>query len=447
MSQFTLEWLKSVTKDEFIAQVKGLPANSPENAELTAVLNTPEGKLVAYEMVNDSDYVPYSKRTPDPAVAAQIAEDTARADAEALEQQQNAVALAAAAAPAAPVTVDHGAEDDAAQAHGVTVVRDEHGAVVKYVVDYQVRSEDGRAIGRPTHFEARTLPELAGKLINAHTNAVTYSERVKNNKFKQSQTAYEGTNLAAAATLAQTESDRLMAEALKEQDPEKMKAAVAKTTEAQKAADDAVRAYKAHGNAIAESWCYDHKHDFLPVQANIDIMGDYIKANNLTMSYENLDAAFHAVQHKLSPVPQQVERVSASVTPSAAAPNNSAAAATATPTSQPASITQADVDAAVEKALKAQLAALPPAPATGQQPTPATANQPTVARRPGVNGGLQPGSSTAARPTVQTDAQTTAETRSTLVRAIGKMSQEEFRKKLRDPNYVKQLEAAGVPYR
>src|SRR5271154_3551098 len=117
MSKFTLDWLRSVNSDEFKAQVRGLVPNSEEHVELNAVLNTPEGKKVAYEMLNDSDYVPYSKRVPDEVEAAQIAADIARADAESAEQQRQiseASAAAVAAFTAAPV--DHSVEDAEAQA-------------------------------------------------------------------------------------------------------------------------------------------------------------------------------------------------------------------------------------------------------------------------------------------------------------------------------------------
>src|SRR5208282_2447007 len=174
MSKFTLDWLKSVTKDEFIKDVKGLTMGSDELNELNALTNTPEGRKIAYEMVNDADYTPYSKRVPDEVEVAQIAADTARADAENAEQQRQISEASAAAVTAAPV--DHSVEDAEAQAHGATIVRDAQGKIAKVVVDYQVRGEGGRAIGRATHFEGRTLAEVVGKVIQAHTNAVTYSE-------------------------------------------------------------------------------------------------------------------------------------------------------------------------------------------------------------------------------------------------------------------------------
>ena len=51
----------------------------------------------------------------------------------------------------------------------------------------------------------------------------------------------------------------------------------------------------------------------------------------------------------------------------------------------------------------------------------------------------------AARP--QSQPQLTTTTRAELLKAIAKMPPAEFRKKLRDENYVKQLDAAGIKYR
>ena len=453
VEQINLDWLRSADLNSLKAAMRSGP--DVLNAVNALISTDPEGRKIAYEMMNDDDYVPVSKRVPDPEEAAQIAADEAQAAQQAAEAESQAANLAAAATPAGAVApaVDmaaqiarNAAEDTAAAAIGATITRNVNGDIEKIVVDYQVRGEDGRAIGRPTHFEARTWADLTAKVVSAHSNAVTYGERIKSNRHKQSMAAIETNERSSAAIATKAESERLAAEAVKEQDPIKMKAAIDKAAAAVIEAQSAEKAYAAHGQLIAETWCADHVTDFLPVQANINFIGEYMKANNLIMSYENLDKAFQAVKHQLSPVPTQAQQASSTVVPtSAVASTNPPPAAAVAPQSQPASITQADVDAAVERALKAQQAAnTSAAPATAQSSAPVTANQPTVTRRPGVNGGLQPGSLSAARPVVQQDAQTTAETTAQLKREIAKMDPAIYRRKLADPKFVARCEAAGI---
>jgi hypothetical protein len=50
-----------------------------------------------------------------------------------------------------------------------------------------------------------------------------------------------------------------------------------------------------HGKIIVDSWLADHKEDYQPSDKNSAIMGDWLKANNREISYENLDAAFVAL--------------------------------------------------------------------------------------------------------------------------------------------------------
>jgi hypothetical protein len=162
------------------------------------------------------------------------------------------------------------------------------------------------------------------------------------------------------------------------------------------------------------------------------------------MTYDNLEKAFEAVKTQLPKVERQpATDATTSVVPAA----NPPAATSATPAVAPVAIPPAAVVATEEKPIVQPKAEETPTP-TAEAPTttPAAApNAQPAARKPGVNGGLQPGSMSAQRPVVQLA--TPAETRSKLMRDIGKMSSVEFRKKLRDTNYVKQLDAAGIKYR
>ncbi len=173
-------------------------------------------------------------------------------------------------------------------------------------------------------------------------------------------------------------------------------------------------------------------------------MREYMVANGLIMTYDNLEKAFKAVKHQLPEVVrQQATEVSTSVVPAA----NPPATASAAPVVAPVAIPPAAAAVTEETPIAQPKAEETPTP-TAQAPTltPAAApNAQPAARRPGVNGSLPPGSMSAARPAAVV--QTPAETRSELLRGIAKMSSAEFRKKLRDANYIKKLDAAGIQYK
>jgi hypothetical protein len=60
---------------------------------------------------------------------------------------------------------------------------------------------------------------------------------------------------------------------------------------------------RAHGRIIVDSWLADHKEDYQPSGENSKIIGDWLKANgDLELSYDNLEAAFHATKSQLAPV-------------------------------------------------------------------------------------------------------------------------------------------------
>lgn len=423
MSKFTLDWLKSVTIAEFKQQAGRIAPASQDLADLNEVLTSEEGKKIAYEMLNDPDYVPISKRVPTPEEAEQIAADEALAAQQAAEAEAIAAATAAEVAAATPPPPPPPEEKK------------------KIVVEYQATDEDGRAIGRPTHIEGWSWEEVSKKQQDAHINAVRYAERVKSNRVKQSAATTQFIEGSSAAKVARSESAKLAEEAVNEKDPAKMQEAVKKSVQAEREAQIAEEAAKAHGRIIADTWMTDHEEDFAPIIANSNILGDWLKANSLPLTYDNLDKAFAACKHQIQKperrvVSEPVPVASVENPPTAAAV---APAAPAPPIAAPAATTS------VTPSTTAVPASSQPAP-TAPVPPPAAAPiaQP-AARRPGVNGGIQPGTMSAARPVAQPQPSTT--TRAELLKAIKVMTPEQFRKKLRDANYVKQLEAAGISYR
>lgn len=432
--QISLEWLEEATVDNLKDAMR---AGGDVLAAVNALLLTPEGKKIAFEMLNDPDYKPKSQRPVDPEEQAQIEADQARAAQQAAEAEAAAQAQAELEAQTQVQTIvaDTSAEDTEALSHGITVTRDAQGRIAKLVKDYQATDEDGRPIGRPTHLEAKSWSELSAKETAAHVNAVRYAERIKSNRFKQSASAMNVVERGAAAKQASERSAQLAEQAVNEKDPEKMKQAVKESVAAERQAQEAEEAARQHGKIVAETWMADHVEDFVPCKASSSIMGDYLKANNLSMTYDNLEKAFKAVKNQL-PKPE----VDAASAPSA---NNTPTVATETNPVVPASIPPAAAPVAATTPVS-QPQASPQASATAPTSTPVTANQPTVTRKPVVNGGLQPGTLSAARPEVVV--KSPQETRSELLRQISKMSATEYRKKLNtDAKFVEKLKAAGIP--
>lgn len=442
LEQINLDWLKGADLEQL---KNAMRSGGAVLGAVNALLQTPEGKKIAYEMMNDPDYVPFSQRTPDPDEAAQIAADQAEADrqAQAAEAQRQADELAANAA------------DDAAKAAEVpTTVVPPVEEKKKYVIDYQVTDEDtNRPIGRATHFESfgtevEALRVFVEKLKAAHINAVRYAERIKTNRFKQSAASLEATERSVAANAAQAESDRLAVEAAKEQDPAKMQEAVKKAAAAQRDADIARKAAIEHGRIISQTWMEDHKHDFLPCDASTSILGKYLKDNNLVLSYDNLERAFGAVKHQLPPVTTDGQQGAATdVAKPAVTVDNSTATAVAAAAAPAASITPPAAAAATQENNKPVDVAASASSTMAQASTSAAPNQATAARKPAVNGGLQPGQLSAQRPSASaTTQQDPGQARAQLLREIGKMDPAIYRKRLAtDKNFRERLIAAGIP--
>jgi hypothetical protein len=439
--QINIEWLENLTMADLKAFGKSYGLGSPQAEAFNALLQTPEGRKIGYEILNDPDYVPKSKRQADPEEAAQIAADEAQSAEQAAAQEQAAAELASAsqdtqvAAEAEARNLKNASEDAEARKVGAVIHRGANGEIEKVVIDYQVRNESGQPIGRPTHFEGRSLVEVLAKAVTAHTNAVAYGERIKANRVKQSQLEQEYSKRDQAVQTTQADVDRMIQEGITENNPAKVGEAVKAGVKAGLDQQAMERAAAQHGHIVAKTWIADHQDDFLPCAASSEIMGKYLKENGLQVSYDNLETAFQATKHLL-PVKPQVEPNFAAST------NNPPTAAAVTPAAQAAPIAQ---PAAVATAQETQGESVPPpATVTPQQSTPVAANKPTATRRPGVNGSLQPGSLSAARPSVESSQQTSAETRSQLLREIGKMDPAIYRRKLNDPKFVEKLEAAGI---
>ncbi len=415
-----MDWLKSATYADMKSVLNASSRYPDKVAALNALFATPEGMQIAHEMINDPDYIPVSQRPVDPAEAEQRAADLRLA-----EEQAEAARLA----------------DEQAAAAAASVVEEPPVVVPpieekkKIVVDYQVKDEQGNPIGRPTHIEGWTWEEVSKKQIAAHENAVRYAERVKKNKAKDVETQTEIRQLEASAKQSEQDAATAVDVATKEKDPIKLKEAIQKTAKADRDAELAIQAAKQKGQLIANAWLADHKDDFLQCDANTKLIGEWMAANGLTLTYENLENAYAANETKLvKPQHRPVEE------PAAEAPNAPAAAPAAAAAPAPVIPAPAPVAAAPVPATPPASQPVVPAPS----PTPVAAPNTPAARRPGVNGSLPPGTLTAARPVVQQTPETTSI--DAFKKEVDKMPGKEFRQKVASSKQFRdQLRAAGIP--
>ena len=445
-ADITMDWLKSITVDQFRSVLQQAKSQQdPTLLALNTLLTDKEAKRLVNEMLNDPDYVPVAKRPLTEEEQAAIADDQARADQQAQEAEANAAVAAQQeqdSAYSVQLAQNRANEDAQAAQIGMVLIRNAYGDIEKIIHDYQARDEDGNPIGNPTHFESTNLIVHCGKLQNAHINAGRYAERMRGDKHKVASATMTAGIKSEKAEAAAARSRALAEEAAKEQDGAKMQEAVKASIEAEKESQEALRAAQETGRAITNSWLADHTEDFLPCQASSKIMGDYMTANGLSWTYDNLEKTFQAVKDQL---PKPVRSVA--TTPVSEA-TNTPAEATMTEAEASAQSAVAPANVAVRvSAAQANPQAVPPASAATAPTANVAVNRPVVTRKPVVNGGLQPGTLSAPRPeSTATTPEDIAATRSRLLKEIRNMPNEVYRKKIaNDTKYVAQLKAAGIP--
>jgi len=283
----------------------------------------------------------------------------------------------------------------------------------KSVIEYQVTDENGAPIGRPTHLEAATQEELIAKMKEAHIQATRAFHRLKGQKV----TSLREANATAAAQLpatVPTMSDVEVLAALKElksDDPKIALEAHRKLTAAEiakvKAAHDAELAQvneNRRQESVSINFVNDHKHDFNPCQANVNLVAEYFKENQLPWTRDNLEVALHALESELASVVTHAPSVAPNPAP--------------TPTVQTTSTVVAPVQAT---------------PTVTASVTP-QANPVAVTPKPGVNGGgIIPGQNSGSRPASATTGLTAAE--------IKAWDGKTMREKMRNPHTRAQIEA------
>jgi len=338
------------------------------------------------------------------------------------------------AEPAAPATNPHEVEDVELKKIGITVVRDAKGVPTRYIEEYQVVGEDGKPIGRPTHLEARTLPEFFAKKREVHTQATRAFHRLKQQKLSFK-------NQEPKPLLTPEQISAAAAAALQEKDSNKAQDVVRDILRAEFSKQELTLQEKKDyldGLKIGNEFRAKHLYDFNSCEANIKQLMDYLKEANMEFTLDNLEAAFTDLneQEKFVPV---VKPVWAENTVTEAA-NPAPAAAVAAPAAP--AIPVAVPSAAVASSVAPQPTAPSQPVAETTVPTPAAApNVQPAARRPGVNGSLPPGTLSAQRPGTPEPALARKE----FLQSVKKMDAETMKHKLKtDPQFVKQLAAYGI---
>lgn len=335
---------------------------------------------------------------------------------------------------APPAAAQFEAEDAEWLAAGVKIIRDAQGKVTRYVEEYQVTGEDGKTIGRPTHLEARTLQELAGKKREVHTQATRAFHRLKQQKlsFKQDRTVLSPEAIAEAARVA-----------LEAKDPSKAADVIHASIEAEyQKREDSLKQKEAYesGRAISNEFMRQHLHDYNPCEANKKAIGEYFVEHNLEFTLDNLEAAFQDLLEQGDKL-AKVETVATRQATAAANPATVAAVVTPAPPVIPG----AETPITVPTPVVAQPAVISQPVVEATVTTPAAAhNVQPAARRPGVNGGLPPGSLSAQRPGTPDPALARKE----FLKAVHDMNPAVMKAKLKnDPQFVKQLESYGIRVR
>jgi hypothetical protein len=303
----------------------------------------------------------------------------------------------------------------------------------KIVREYQVRDEEGRPIGRPTHLEAWSTEEMFEKMQTAHESATRAFHRLKQQKltFKQEKTILTPEAIAEAARLA-----------LEEKSPSKVTDVIHAMIETEYQKRERELKEKQNyedGRSISNEFMRRHLHDYNPCAANQKAIGEYFAEHNLEFTLDNLEAAFQDLKEqgdKLAPVP------STSATRQATEPVNPGTEATVVTPASPA-IPAAETPAAVPaSAVPAQPAAPSQPVVEATAPTPVAApNVQPATRRPGVNGSLPPGSFSAER----IGSPDPALARKEFLKTVRDMKPDVMKQKLKtDPQFVKQLAAYGI---
>lgn len=312
----------------------------------------------------------------------------------------------------------------------------------KIIVDYQAEDDHGNPIGRRTHLEAETNEEMIEKMKVAHINAMKFAERMKKRAEAQPTTvkAEKVIPVLTEAQRAEIQKD------LESKDATKVDLARIKLEQDEINRDRKVQAELAERTRQAQesNSFITNNPSFYPCQANADVLSAYILKHKLEWNASNLEIALDAEEAKLAPRPQANPVVEEPKAPTAAQVAEAEAAKI-----------QAEREAQIEAEVQARLAKIeqekatanpvtPPASVvdttpvvspTSDETVPTAANPPVVPRKL-PTGGLEPGALHGGRP------QSVGSKAPVLTKQdIAKMSREEYRKRMKNPEFQRQVEA------
>ena len=417
VKELTFEAIQAMSGEEL------LKAMHSRGAEVNAVIAA-ETKRVEDRMAADNEA--FIKAEEDRAA------EEARLEAEALEAAKSPEekaaeeAEAAEAVAAAQKIADEAAAAEAARLEAEKKDLEEKERLAaeaakpkeKIVRDYQATDDEGNPIGRRTHLEADNWEEMSQKLEEAHVNAVRYAERMKKRaslkpQFKQPETPI---NVLDEATLLEIQKDL-------ESKDEIVSAKAKVKLELNEAAKERLQArYQTdfnNGRAVSLEFMRKHP-EFNSCDANAKIIGDYVKANNLEWSVDNLEIAYAETESQLAPrqsvQPKEepaVPVVKGEIKPEVVAANTAPASES--------------VVAPVPAPVAAPVASAP------VETVPAAPNVPAVTTKPPASG-IEPGSLHGGRPELGTK-KPVGYTK----KQILDMPREEYKKRMKDPGFVRQV--------
>jgi hypothetical protein len=272
----------------------------------------------------------------------------------------------------------------------------------RIVVEYQARDEQGNPIGNLTHLEADTWEEMSKKQEDAHVNAVRAYQRLKTRQITHKKVE------EPKPSMTDDEIETAIQQ-IREENPQIAATAVRKLTGADEAEVERQKTTKLNAELAVQKVSYEfmrrHIHDFNSCEANAQIIGNYILANELEWTLDNLEHAFEQVESQLAPV-----SLPAAPVPASSAPANTEVSTPVVPTT----VVPAVPAPTVPSVVTAEPAPVVPAP-----------NTPLAQLRKVPSSGIVPGT-TAGRPVVRVSPGLTKQD-------IAKMSPEDYRKLIRDP--------------
>lgn len=323
----------------------------------------------------------------------------------------------------------------------------------RIVVEYQARDEHGKPIGGLTHLEADTWEEMSKKQQAAHENAARFAARLERKlslkpEFKQPQESIEVLTESQEAEL------RKNLESKDEAVVTRTKTALS-LNEARKEQIQARTILENQKQINAANKFMASHPEYNPCQANGVLLAEYLKAENLEWTFQNLEIAYSALESQMAPRveanAEPMPEVTAEAIAKAEAELEAKVKAEAEAKAKADAEAKAKVEAEQKRIEQERAAAIanatPPAsvaaPASAAAPTPVETpgtapNNPAPARKLPASG-IEPGSLSGGRPTA-----TSTKPAGLTKQDVAKMPLAEFKKRLRDPNFKKQLNAIGI---